>query len=154
MKPNGFVVGFALGVLTCVSFAAVKALAADDQESKNKALAVEFYQRALNRLDFQSAAELIGDRYIQHNPNAIDGPEGLKQHLAMLRKQFPQNRGEIKRALADGDLVALHVHSKRTPESRGNAIVDIFRIENGKIVEHWDVVQSVPERALNENTMF
>ena len=130
------------------------AAGAEDKAAKNKAIAIEFYNRALNQLDFEKAAELIGDRYVQHNPHAIDGPEGLKNHLAMLKKDFPKNHGDIKRAIAEGDLVALHVHSKRTPESRGNAIVDMFRIENGKVVEHWDVVQAVPEKPLNDNTMF
>ena len=56
--------------------------------------------------------------------------------------------------MADGDLVMLHVHSKPSPDGRGSAIVDIFRVENGKIVEHWDVIQPAPETAKNSNTMF
>jgi predicted SnoaL-like aldol condensation-catalyzing enzyme len=148
---------FALGVTAGIAVSvAVATMAAqtDNKAAKNKAIAIEFYNRALNQLDFEKAAELIGDKYVQHNPHAIDGPAGLKNHLAMLKKDFPKNHGDIKRAIAEGDLVALHIHSKRTPESRGNAIVDLFRIENGKVVEHWDVVQAVPEKALNDNTMF
>jgi predicted SnoaL-like aldol condensation-catalyzing enzyme len=148
-----FLLGMTAGIVVSVAVATMAA-GADDKAAKNKAIAIEFYNRALNQLDFQRAAELIGDRYVQHNPHAIDGPEGLKNHLAMLKKDFPKNHGDIKRAIAEGDLVALHIHSKRTPESRGNAVVDIFRIENGKVVEHWDVVQAVPEKALNDNTMF
>jgi predicted SnoaL-like aldol condensation-catalyzing enzyme len=155
MQWKEFVGGVACGVAICAVAAAVTAYAAgEDQEEKNKAIAIEFYDRALNQLDFAKASQLIGERYVQHNPAAIDGPEGLKNHLDNLRKNFPQNHGDIKRALADGDLVALHIHSKRTPASRGNAIVDIFRIRNGKVVEHWDVVQAVPEKSQNENTMF
>lgn len=148
-----FVLGVTAGVAVSIAVATIAA-GADDTAARNKAIAIEFYNRALNQLDYEKAAELIGDKYIQHNPHAIDGREGLKNHLAMLKKDFPKNHGDIKRAIAEGDLVALHVHSKRTPESRGNAIVDLFRIENGKVVEHWDVVQAVPEKALNDNSMF
>ena len=148
-----FFLGVAAGVAISAAVAAIAA-GAEDKAARNKAIAIEFYDRALNQLDFEKAAELMGDRYVQHNPRAIDGPEGLKNHLAMLKKDFPKNHGDIKRAIAEGDLVALHVHSKRTPESRGNAVMDIFRIENGKVVEHWDMVQAVPEKALNDNTMF
>jgi predicted SnoaL-like aldol condensation-catalyzing enzyme len=61
---------------------------------------------------------------------------------------------EIKRSFVDGDYVILHVHAVREPGSRGNAIVDIFKLENGKVVEHWDVVQAIPETPANNNTMF
>ena len=85
---------------------------------------------------------------------AADGPDGLKRLVTLLKEKFPNSRSEIKRAIAEGDLVVLHVHSVREPGQRGRAIVDIFRLENGKIVEHWDVNQPVPEQAANGNTMF
>jgi predicted SnoaL-like aldol condensation-catalyzing enzyme len=126
------------------------------QEERNKQIAIAFYNAALNDKDWEKTKSFIGNRYVQHNLNAIDGPEGLRAHIEFLKKEFPNNRGEIKRALADGDLVALHIHNRRSPELRGNAVVDIFRIENGKVVEHWDVVQAIPEpeQAKNPNTMF
>ncbi len=65
-----------------------------------------------------------------------------------------RRRSEIKRSFVDGDYVILHVHAIREPGTRGNAIVDIFRLENGKIVEHWDAVQPIPENSANNNTMF
>ena len=102
----------------------------------------------------QSAQETKGPRYTQHNPNAADGPEGLKAFLGFLREKFPSSKSEIKRVFAEGDYVILHVHAIREPGQRGSAIVDIFKLENGKIVEHWDVVQPVPETAANNNTMF
>lgn len=132
-------------------------LAADDQkavEERNKQLVIEFYNAALNEKDWEKARQYIGNRYVQHNLNAVDGPEGLKAHIAYLKREFPQNRGEIKRALADGDLVALHIHNRRSPEVRGNAVVDIFRVENGKVAEHWDVIQSLPENSRNPNGPF
>ena len=68
--------------------------------------------------------------------------------------KFPASRSEIKRVFADSAYVILHVHAVREPETRGNAIVDVFKLENGKIVEHWDVVQPIPEKAANANGMF
>ena len=91
-------------------------------------------------------------------PSIIRGPptepEGLKAFLAFLREKFPDYHSDIKRVFADGDYVILHVHNIPTPGSRGNAIIDIFRLENGKVVEHWDVRQEIPEQAANSNTMF
>jgi len=102
----------------------------------------------------EAASKYFGPRYTQHNPNAPDGPEGFKTFLQFLKEKFPSSRSEIKRVFADGDYVILHVHAVREPGTRGNAIVDIFKLENGKIVEHWDVVQPIPEKAANTNGMF
>jgi predicted SnoaL-like aldol condensation-catalyzing enzyme len=120
----------------------------------NKRSVVEFYNKALNDKDFEAASKYLGARYIQHNPTAPDGAEGLKGFIGFLRDKFPQSRSEIKRVFAEGDHVILHVHSVREPGTRGRAIVDIFRLENGKVVEHWDVVQDVPEKPANPNGMF
>ncbi len=70
------------------------------------------------------------------------------------RENYPNARNEIKRVIAEGDLVVLHVHSVVIPNSPGRMIVDIFRVEDGKVVEHWDVIQPVPEKAANSNGMF
>jgi predicted SnoaL-like aldol condensation-catalyzing enzyme len=152
---------FALGaaIAACAISLTAPSFAADGQEAveeRNKQIAIEFYNAALNEKNWEKTRAMIGNRYVQHNLNAIDGPEGLKAHIEFLKREFPNNRGEIKHALADGDLVALHVHNRRSPELRGNAVVDLFRIENGKVVEHWDVVQAIPDpaKAKNSNTMF
>ena len=141
----------ALIAMTALLLAA-PAIAADLEA--NKKIVVEFYEQALNKKDFEAAAKHFGPRYIQHNPNAPDGPEGFKGLVTFLKEKFPNSKSEIKRVFAEGDYVILHVHSVREPGQRGRAIVDIFRLENGKIVEHWDVVQDVPEKAANTNTMF
>jgi predicted SnoaL-like aldol condensation-catalyzing enzyme len=120
----------------------------------NKKVVVEFYEKALNQKDYEAAARYFGPRYIQHNPNVPNGPDGLKGLVTLLKEKFPNSRNEIKRVIAEGDLVMLHVHAVREPGQRGTAIVDIFRVENGKIVEHWDVIQPVPEKSANDNTMF
>ena len=120
----------------------------------NKKAVVEFYQKAINDKDFDAASKYLGSRYIQHNPVAADGHEGLKAFIGFLKSKFPNSKSEIKRVIAEGDLVVLHVHAVREPGTRGRAIIDIFRLENGKIVEHWDVAQDVPEKAANSNGMF
>ena len=129
------------------------AYAADaNQMEENKKTVLEFYDAAINQKNFEAAAKFLGPRYIQHNPRAADGPEGLKAFLAFLREKFPDYHSDIKRVFADGDYVILHVHNVPTAGAHGNAIVDIFRLENG--VEHWDVRQEIPEQAANSNTMF
>ena len=120
----------------------------------NKKAVVEFYEKAINDKDFEAASKYLGSRYIQHNPVAADGAEGLKGFIGFLKSKFPNSKSEIKRVIAEGDYVVLHVHAVREPGTRGRAIIDIFRLENGKIVEHWDVAQDVPEKAANNNGMF
>ena len=130
-------------------------LAADTlQMEENKETVRALYEAVLNKKDFDEASKYLGSKYIQHNPNAADGPDGLKGFIGFLKDKFPNNRSEIKRIFADGDYVIVHVHAVREPGTRGNAIIDIFRLENGKVVEHWDVVQPIPEKAANDNGMF
>jgi predicted SnoaL-like aldol condensation-catalyzing enzyme len=130
-------------------------LAADTQQmEENKKTVRALYEAVLNKKDFNEASKYLGSKYIQHNPNAADGPDGLKGFIGFLKDKFPNNRSEIKRIFADGDYVIVHVHAVREPGTRGNAIIDIFRLENGKVVEHWDVVQPIPEKAANDNGMF
>ena len=136
-------------------FAASAAVAADAaQMEANKKAAIGFYDAAINKKDFEAASQYLGNRYVQHNPGAADGPEGLKAFLGFLREKFPDYHSDIKRAFADGDYVILHVHNIPTPGARGRAIMDIFKFENGKVVEHWDVAQDIPEKPRNDNTMF
>lgn len=127
---------------------------ATPQQEANRQAVLAFYEKGLNQKDADAALQYVGNRYVQHNPGAADGPEGFRKFIAFLREKFPQSRSEIKRSFVDGDFVILHVHAVREPGSRGNAIVDIFKLENGKIVEHWDVVQPVPEKPANDNGMF
>lgn len=132
--------------------AATAAHAADP--ATNKKVVLDFYEKALNQKDFDAAAKHFGPKYIQHNPTAPDGIEGFKAFIAMRKEKTPNARSEIKSSFADGDFVILHVESHREPGDRGVAIVDIFRLEDGKIVEHWDVIQPIPEKAANSNGMF
>ena len=124
------------------------------QLQANKKLVTAFYEAAINQKDFEAAVKYLGSQYKQHNPTAGDGAEGLKGFIDYLKTRFPAQRGDIKRVVAEGDLVVLHVHSTRGDNTPGRAIVDIFRVEKGKVVEHWDVIQDIPEKAANSNGMF
>lgn len=141
-------------LLSAVFMHSANAQTSEAQAETNKKIVMAFYDAALVQLDADKALIYMGSKYIQHNPIAPDGVEGLKGLIKFLKQKYPDRKSEVKRVVAQDDLVVLHVHSKNTPEERGNAIVDIFRLENGKIVEHWDVIQPVPEKSANANTMF
>ena len=141
--------------LTAMLLAAPSVFAADAQQMEaNKKVVLDFYDKAINQKDFDAAKVYLGTKYTQHNPRAADGPEGLKGFIGFLKAKFPNYHSTFKRVLADGDFVIVHVHNVPNPGERGRAIIDIFRLENGKIVEHWDVAQDIPEKPANNNTMF
>ena len=133
---------------------ALSAYADADRLEQNRQAVLEFYELAINQKDYQAAEKFIGPHYIQHNPMAQDGKEGLKNFIEYLHANQPDYHSEIVRSFADGDYVILHVRNTPAPGEPGNAIVDIFRLEAGKVVEHWDVVQAIPEDPANDNTMF
>ncbi|OPY79381.1 MAG: SnoaL-like polyketide cyclase [Syntrophorhabdus sp. PtaU1.Bin058] len=118
----------------------------------NKKIAAEFFDLIFNKKDFESARRYMG-RYKQHNPNVADGPEGLRVYVEYRKSIFPDSRSEIKRIIGEGDYVVLHVHTKRTPKTE-RATIEIFRFENGKIEEHWDVAQEIPGDFAHSNGMF
>jgi len=127
---------------------------AEQKMEANKKAVREFYELALNTKDFVAASRYLGPRYVQHNPLVGDGKEGFLAFLAKLKAEYPDNRNEIKRIFADGNYVIIHVHSVRIPGTRGRAIFDLFKLEDGKIVEHWDAIQEIPEKSANSNGMF
>jgi predicted SnoaL-like aldol condensation-catalyzing enzyme len=145
---------FGFGLAAAAAAGAAPAHAADDVREANKRTVLAFYDLALNRSNFDEAAVHFGPQYVQHNPMIKDGIEGFRSFLYELKKQFPDLRSEIKRVFADGDFVILHVHARRQPGELGLAIVDIFRLDQGKIVEHWDVRQPLTEASANGNGMF
>ena len=120
-------------------------------------IVLAFYEAALNEKDVDKAKLYMSGTYIQHNPHVPDGPEGLFRFIRFRRDRYPQARNEVKRVMADADLVALHVHSVVVPGTPGRQIVDIFRVEDGKVVEHWDVIQEIPVELfppINDNGLF
>ena len=122
----------------------------------NKDIAVALYKKALFEGQVEEAFRLYaGATYRQHNPLIEDGVEGVKKFAAWVMANHPDARCEIKRVFADGDHVILHSHWHGLSDNpRGEAVVDIFRLEGGKVVEHWDVIQPIPETSANANTMF
>jgi predicted SnoaL-like aldol condensation-catalyzing enzyme len=130
-------------------------MATKEQMERNKANVRAFYDLIINKKDFETARKLyVGPRYKQHNPLVKDYPEGLGEFINWLKENHPQANSEIVRIFADGDFVILQVHSQRPPNVH-RAIVEIFRCtEDGRIDEHWDVIQEVPETSANPNTMF
>lgn len=121
----------------------------------NKAVVQGFYDLAFNQQrPGEAAAKYLGATYRQHNPGAADGAEPFVAFVMGFVKAFPKLRVSFKRTIAEGDFVALHSHFVREPGDRGLAVVDIFLLDGGKVVEHWDVLQEVPATAANSNTMF
>ncbi len=149
MKISLVLIAFAAGFLFMPH-----AVPAGTIQDDNKKTVVDFYDKAINQKDFAAAAAYLGPRYIQHNQHAADGAEGLKNFLAFLKEKFPKSHSEIRRVFADGDFVILHVHAVREPGTRGMAVVDIFRLEKGKIAEHWDVHEDIIDKPANTNGMF
>jgi predicted SnoaL-like aldol condensation-catalyzing enzyme len=131
-------------------------MAPDVQTTQDtKQLVLDFYDLAFVQRDAAQAAErYLSPDYKQHNPQAPDGPEAFVGIMAHVVGQAPDVSFELKRSVAEGDLVVLHHHMKMSAEDRGSAVVDIFRVDDGRIVEHWDVLQPVPEESANANGMF
>jgi NADPH:quinone reductase-like Zn-dependent oxidoreductase/predicted SnoaL-like aldol condensation-catalyzing enzyme len=120
----------------------------------NKKLVTEFFDQLMVRKDLAAIDTYIGPEYHQHHPGTPDGVAGVKAGLGAYFEQFPQLSVERKRVIAEGDLVAVHSHYVNTPGERGSAVVELYRVRDGKLVEHWAAVQDVPESSANDNTMF
>jgi predicted SnoaL-like aldol condensation-catalyzing enzyme len=125
-----------------------------DMSEQNKKNVIAFYEKAFNDRDVETAFRLYGGKqYKQHNPLVEDGQEGIRKFVKWIGDNHPNAHGEIKRAFAEGDFVILHSHWVNLV-SDSDAVVDLFRLEDGKVVEHWDVIQPIPKAAANNNTMF
>jgi predicted SnoaL-like aldol condensation-catalyzing enzyme len=124
------------------------------EEQANLDVALSMYRDVLIAMNPDAVDRYLSVDYIQHSSLAEPGIPALKAFLAKVRAESPNAEQSIKRAFADGDHVIVHVHVKRWPEDPGLAVVDIFRLEDGRIVEHWDVIQDVPSEPINPNGMF
>lgn len=123
-------------------------------EEANRTLVLEFYDRFFNRHETVEAAKVVADDYRQHNPEVPDGKAPFVEYFTGFFKENPASRARVVRSATDGELVWLHVHSTNGADDRGQSVVDIFRVKDGMIVEHWDTIQNVPAESANNNTMF
>lgn len=122
----------------------------------NRQIVGEFVRLLYQQKNVRKAfTDYVADEYIQHNPTI---PDGRAAAIEFLEPKFsqPSARFDVKRVLVDGDLAMVHLHGRMSEDSLGGAVADIFRLENGKIVEHWDVLQPVPKSddCINPHPMF
>ncbi|MDB5583656.1 MAG: Pyruvate kinase [Bradyrhizobium sp.] len=122
---------------------------------ENKRIVTEFYELAINQQQAAAATrKYVEPPYVQHNPEVPDGSEGFVKFISEMQKKSPALKAEIVKILADEDLVVLHVHLTREANDAGFAVAEFFRLKDGKITEHWDVIQPVPPKTASGHSMF
>ncbi len=124
------------------------------QEEKNIKAVLDFYDVVINGRQYERAAEFLDADYIQHKPEVETGYQGVLDFVRSVYEKAPKHKARIVRSFADGDYVILHVHIMNGVEAPNIAVMDIFRVEDGKLMEHWDVASPVPEKAKNVNGVF
>lgn len=129
-------------------------MARTPQEEANVQLIRDLFDKVLIPMDKTLVDDFIAKDYLQHSSLAKPGREALKDWLDFVRRESPQATQKIYRIVAEEDHVVTHQHVVRWPGDPGFAVCDIFRIEDGKIVEHWDVLQEIPEKPVNPHSMF
>lgn len=125
-----------------------------DEEQRNLALVLEMYREVLIAMDADQVDRYMAPDYVQHSALAEPGVAGLKAFLRQVRAQTPDAIQQIHRAFVDGDHVVVHCHVRPVPSEPGLAVVDIFRVADGRVAEHWDVIQPVVSGGPNPNPMF
>ncbi|SMF29147.1 nuclear transport factor 2 family protein [Pseudobacteriovorax antillogorgiicola] len=132
-----------------IDFNALKRPHWNQTQEQNANLVIDFVQGIMNDHDFEYITETFGKHnYVQHNRNMPDGIDGLVGYLKKFVKNFPEFNYDVKKIIVDGDMVSLHSHATLKHKHRGNQekgfnIIDTWRVDNGKLVEHWDAVQAI-----------
>ncbi len=126
----------------------------DATEQANLKLVQQMLEQVLQPLDAGPVDRFFRHDYIQHSPMAADGSQALKDFLNWAKGQSPDYRHDVKRILVDGDHVVVHAHTIREPGTSGYSVIDIFRVQDGLIAEHWDALSEVPAESRNANGMF
>ena len=121
----------------------------------NKALV----RRAFDLINIERRIDEAIDTYfasdfIEHDPSSASGAEAMRTFFKQFFKDYPEAKTEVKRVVAEGDLVVVHFRGRMRPEDRGVAVMEIFRVADGRLAEHWQVLQEIPEKSLNDNGMF
>ena len=145
---------FVVGLAATAGLLANHASAAVTPRTANEKVVVAFYDQAFNAHQPKAASDrYIGSVYIQHNPLVPNGAAPFYDHFGDFFKSHPEASLDMKHLVGEGDLVVVHSLFRAGPNDRGQALMDLFRVEHGKIVEHWDVIQPVPAETANGNTM-
>jgi predicted SnoaL-like aldol condensation-catalyzing enzyme len=146
--------GLRISGLVLCAIAFVAARGPDDRTERNRAIVTEFAHVFYAERNVRAAFErYVVPDYIQHNPGI---PDGREPAIAALEPKFsaPQASFEIKRILVDGDMAMIHLHGRPSPDNPGGAVADIYRLKDGKIVEHWDVLQPIQTQTVNPHPYF
>jgi predicted SnoaL-like aldol condensation-catalyzing enzyme len=132
------------------------ARSASDSEERNKALVLRLYSEAFNKDKTDVVKELVATDYVQHDKAVPGGADGQIKQFKDVKAKIPGAVATVKHVAADGDLVAVHWHASATPanEATGQAKADLFRVDNGKLVEHWGITQTVPAKTASGNSLF
>jgi predicted SnoaL-like aldol condensation-catalyzing enzyme len=123
-------------------------------EKKNLKAVLDFYEVVINGQEYSRASEFLDKSYKQHKPEVEDGIDGVLDFVRSVYGQSPKHRAHIIRSFVEDDYVILHVHIMNGAEAENIAVMDIFRVENGKLMEHWDVAHPVPAASKNNNGVF
>ena len=125
-----------------------------NQQEKNKETIKRFYEEVMIKGNVDVAAEVMTADYIQHNPTAVSGRNGLLEHVKELNTQYPERKIIFHHMIAEANFVTTHIQFILKPGEVTCAGMDLFRFEGDKLAEHWDVIQMIPEKSMNNNSMF